>query len=50
MWFELVGKCKLCLAEITNADQIDNYENMYECPECGEPNAVNEVIKKEEKV
>jgi DNA-directed RNA polymerase subunit RPC12/RpoP len=44
---EVVGLCKECVADITTLCRLDEYTNVYECPECGYPNTLGDMWDKD---
>jgi DNA-directed RNA polymerase subunit RPC12/RpoP len=39
----VVGYCKECGAEVTDWDEMEGYEGIYECPKCYHPHAKGEL-------
>lgn len=40
----IIGFCKECANEIRVLDRIDGYERLYECPNCGHPHDLDEIL------
>lgn len=41
----VIGRCKECLAEMTNADQLpEPWTNIYECSKCSHPNSKEDML------
>lgn len=43
---EVLGLCKECCEEINTLCKMEEYPNLYECPNCGYPNLLEDLWDK----